>query len=92
MQAATILAMCPRAAPTTARVLIADDLPQILEALQLLLKRSGFSTEAVTHPACVFRALEAGSFDAVLWRVREETNGWDCRAIAYASAAQHEEI
>jgi len=56
----------PGAAPTGTRVLIADDQPQILEALQLLLKGCGFSTEAVTHPARVLRALEAASFDAVL--------------------------
>lgn len=60
MQAATIPAMYPGAAPTTARVLIADDQPQILEALQLLLKRSGFSTEAVTHPACVIEGAGSG--------------------------------
>jgi DNA-binding NtrC family response regulator len=30
------------------------------------LKGCGFSTEAVTHPAHVLRALEAGPFDAVL--------------------------
>src|SRR5438270_513482 len=66
MQAATIPAMYPGAVPPTARVLIADDQPHILEALQLLLKCSGFSTEAVTHPARVLRALEAGAFDAVL--------------------------
>ena len=50
----------------TARVLIADDQPHILHALQLLLKGYGFSTVAVTHPARVLRALEEGAFDAVL--------------------------
>jgi len=50
----------------TARVLIADDQPHILEALQLLLKGSGFSTEAVTHPARVLMTLQESSFDAVL--------------------------
>lgn len=54
------------ATPTTPRVLIADDQPHILDALQLLLKGCGFSTEAVTHPARVLRALKAGPFDAVL--------------------------
>jgi len=48
------------------RVLIADDQKHILDALQMLLSTSGFSTEAVTHPARVLRALETGQFDAVL--------------------------
>ena len=48
------------------RVLIADDQKHILDALQMLLSPSGFSTEAVTHPARVLRALETGQFDVVL--------------------------
>ena len=47
-------------------MLIADDQPHILDALQLLLKGYGFSTVAVTHPARVLTALETGPFDAVL--------------------------
>jgi sigma-B regulation protein RsbU (phosphoserine phosphatase) len=52
--------------PEPARVLIADDQAHILEALQFLLHGRGFSTEAVTHPARVLRALETQHFDAVL--------------------------
>src|SRR5579859_1164055 len=52
--------------PETPRVLIADDQAHILEALQFLLRGRGFSTEAVTHPARVLRALETQHFDAVL--------------------------
>jgi hypothetical protein len=51
----------------TGRVLIADDQKHILDALQMLLRGCGFSTEAVTHPARVLRALETGHFDAVLY-------------------------
>jgi phosphoserine phosphatase RsbU/P len=47
-------------------VLIADDQKHILDALEMLLGGCGFSTEAVTHPAHVLRALEVGQFDAVL--------------------------
>jgi serine phosphatase RsbU (regulator of sigma subunit) len=47
-------------------VLIADDQKHILDALQMLLLSRGFSTEAVTHPAGVLRALKARPFDAVL--------------------------
>jgi serine phosphatase RsbU (regulator of sigma subunit) len=50
----------------TGRVLIADDQQHILFALQMLLGGSGFSTETVTHPSRVLRALENESFDAVL--------------------------
>jgi serine phosphatase RsbU (regulator of sigma subunit) len=48
------------------RILIADDQRHILDALHLLLKGSGFSTELVTDPQRVLTALQAGSFDAVL--------------------------
>jgi sigma-B regulation protein RsbU (phosphoserine phosphatase) len=50
----------------TGRVLIADDQPHILVALEMLLKASGFSTEVVTDPGCVLRAMEREQFDAVL--------------------------
>jgi len=53
-------------APATGRVLIADDQPHILFALQMLLRASGFVTETVTHPERVLRALETQEFDAVL--------------------------
>src|SRR5246127_4120204 len=52
--------------PANGRVLIADDQQHVLFALQMLLSGSGFSTETVTHPAHVLRALETKSFDAVL--------------------------
>jgi sigma-B regulation protein RsbU (phosphoserine phosphatase) len=48
------------------RVLVADDQQPVLFALQMLLSGSGFSTETVTHPSRVLRALESESFDAVL--------------------------
>jgi len=50
----------------TGRVLIADDQQHILDALQILLRGYGFSTEAVTDPALVRSALESGRFDAVV--------------------------
>jgi sigma-B regulation protein RsbU (phosphoserine phosphatase) len=48
------------------RVLLADDQPHVLDALQLLLKSYGYTTEAVTHPARVLQALKSGEFDVVL--------------------------
>ena len=50
----------------TARVLVADDQPHVLDALELLLKNRGYRTEAVTHPARVLQALESHEFDVVL--------------------------
>ena len=48
------------------RVLIADDQPHVLDALQLLLKGQGYQTEAVTHPARVLQALKSREYDVVL--------------------------
>lgn len=51
---------------TPARILLADDQPHVLDALQLLLKSSGYQTRAVTQPCSVLEALEADDFDLVL--------------------------
>jgi len=52
--------------PPTASILLADDHPHVLDALQLLLKEHGYRTEAATHPARVLQALKAREFDVVL--------------------------
>src|SRR3984893_13234171 len=49
-----------------ARVLVADDQPHVLDALELLLKNQGYRMEAVNHPALVLQALECGEFDVLL--------------------------
>jgi DNA-binding NtrC family response regulator len=55
------------AAPSSpARVLIADDQPDVLEALRLLLKVQGFQLQQARSPAEVLAAIEAHDFDAVL--------------------------
>ena len=51
---------------TAPRVLIADDQPDVLEALKLLLKGESYSVEAVTSPARVMDALAAREFDVIL--------------------------
>jgi phosphoserine phosphatase RsbU/P len=48
------------------RILVADDQPHILAALEMLLNDSGFSTEIVTDPGRVLHAIETQRFDAVL--------------------------
>src|SRR5262245_63491327 len=60
------------------RVLIADDQPDVLEALRLLLKDEGFAIEAVSSPAALIAALEKREFDAVLMDLnyaRDTTSG-----------------
>jgi DNA-binding NtrC family response regulator len=47
-------------------VLIADDQPDILEALRLLLKPEGLDVETASSPAAVIRAVGAREFDLVL--------------------------
>jgi DNA-binding NtrC family response regulator len=48
------------------KLLIADDQPQILEALRLLLKPEGYLLEMVRTPALLLEALRNDSFDGVL--------------------------
>jgi DNA-binding NtrC family response regulator len=52
--------------PITPRVLIADDQPDVLEALRLLLKSEGFQLETAASPAAVLAAVEAREFDVAL--------------------------
>jgi sigma-B regulation protein RsbU (phosphoserine phosphatase) len=65
-------------AKTRPRVLIADDQPDILEALRLLLKGHGYVTEAVTSPAALFSAISQNGFDLILMDLnyaRDTTSG-----------------
>src|SRR6266849_8687859 len=48
------------------RILIADDQPDILDALRLLLKGHGYATQGVTSPADLLEALARGQFDLLL--------------------------
>jgi len=61
-----------------ARILIADDQPDVLSALRILLKGEGFSTEQATSPAAILEAVEERDFDAVLMDMnyaRDTTSG-----------------
>src|SRR5437764_955497 len=60
------------------RVLVADDQPDVLEALRLLLKTEGYQIELVSSPAGVLNALDAREFDVVLMDLnyaRDTTSG-----------------
>ena len=47
-------------------VLVADDQPDVREALRLLLKGEGYAIETASSPAAVLAAVQASDFDAVL--------------------------
>jgi sigma-B regulation protein RsbU (phosphoserine phosphatase) len=60
------------------RTLIADDQPDVLEALRLLLKSEGYQIEAVTSPAAVIDALKKRDYDVLLMDLnyaRDTTSG-----------------
>src|SRR5467141_2535521 len=48
------------------RILVADDQPDVLEALKLLLKGEGYEVETVASPRGVLSALDKRDFDALL--------------------------
>lgn len=67
-----------QAVTTAPRTLIADDQPDVLEALRLLLKSEGYQTEAVTTPSDVIEALKSHDFDLLLMDLnyaRDTTSG-----------------
>ncbi len=58
--------------------MIADDQPDVLEALRLLLKSEGYQIEAVQSPAAVLDKLKSGPFDLLLMDLnytRDTTSG-----------------
>jgi sigma-B regulation protein RsbU (phosphoserine phosphatase) len=70
-------AVNPLAAPVP-RTLIADDQPDVIAALHLLLKGAGYQTEAVTSPSAVLEAIKRREFDVVLMDLnyaRDTTSG-----------------
>ena len=63
---------------TTPRILIADDQPDVREALRLMLKGEDYEIEAVPSPERVLRALEEKDFDVLLMDLnytRDTTSG-----------------
>ena len=60
------------------RILVADDQPDVLEALRLLLKGKGYEIETATAPPSVLKAVEHGDFDLALMDLnytRDTTSG-----------------
>ena len=68
----------PNSAQEEPRVLIADDQPDVLEALRQLLKGEGYRTETVSSPSGALKAMEAREFELVLMDLnytRDTTSG-----------------
>ncbi len=66
------------AGSSSGRVLIADDQPDVLEALRLLLKGEGLEIESATSPAGILAAIETRDFDVILMDLnytRDTTSG-----------------
>jgi DNA-binding NtrC family response regulator len=60
------------------RILVADDQPDVREALRLLLKGEGFDIDAVASPGALLAALDTREFDAILMDLnyaRDTTSG-----------------
>jgi DNA-binding NtrC family response regulator len=60
------------------RILIADDQPDVLEALRMLLKAEGYRTDTATSPSSIMQSLEKNDYDAVLMDLnytRDTTSG-----------------
>src|ERR1700737_4504064 len=65
---------------TSPRILIADDQPDLLQALQLLLKPHGHHIESVSSPRGVLEALRTREFDLLLMDLnyaRDTTSGME---------------
>ncbi len=56
----------PRAVVPPARVLVADDQADVVEAVRLLLKLEGFDVDGVGSPGAVLAAVERGGHDVAL--------------------------
>ncbi len=69
----------PRSQPVSVpRALVADDQPDVLEALRLLLKGEGIQPYTVSSPAAILEALKSQHFDIVLMDLnyaRDTTSG-----------------
>lgn len=64
--------------PPAHRILVADDQPDVIEALRLLLKSEGYATESAKSPAAVIKLVEANDYDLVLMDLnyaRDTTSG-----------------
>jgi len=52
--------------PSQMRILVADDQPDVIEALRLLLKREGYKIESAESPSQVLQMIENRDYDAAI--------------------------
>src|SRR5262245_2899926 len=79
-----VLPAPPRRAMAPIRLLVADDQPDVLEALRLLLKREGFVVRSVSAPQKVLEALAVAEHDVALVDLnyaRDTTSGQEGYAL-----------
>jgi sigma-B regulation protein RsbU (phosphoserine phosphatase) len=70
--------------PATGRLLVADDQPHVLTALEMLLDGQGYQTYLASSPRSVLEALQTHTFDAVLMDLnytRDTTGGGEGLAL-----------
>ena len=76
------------------RLLIADDQPDVLEALRLLLSQENFSMQLVTSPAALVEQVNGAKWDAVLMDLnysRDTTSGAEgLQLLKQIRARQHD--
>ena len=80
---------------TAARLLIADDQPDVLEALRLLLSRENFALQLVTTPAALVDQVRTARWDAVLMDLnysRDTTSGEEGLQLVARIRAEHHEL
>ena len=64
--------------PVAPRILVADDQPDVLEALRLLLKAEGYHIETAASPAGILAAIEDKEYDVLVMDLnyaRDTTSG-----------------
>jgi FixJ family two-component response regulator len=80
---------------TTARLLVADDQPDVLEALRLLLSQHDFTLQLVTSPGAVLDQVRAARWDAILMDLnysRDTTSGAEGLSLLAQLRAEHAEL
>ena len=81
--------------PDAPRVLIADDQPDVLVALRMLLRDEGYDLTTANSPEEILRALDEDSFDAVLMDMnytRDTTTGKEGLTLLQVIRAQDDTL
>jgi sigma-B regulation protein RsbU (phosphoserine phosphatase) len=79
----------------TARLLVADDHPDVLEALRLLLSQERYALQLVTSPAALVDRARAEKWDIVLMDLnytRDTTSGMEGLEVLSQLRAEHQDL